>query len=258
MTPEQKEVILRLELYKLTRSELREKIVAMIEACPKFTFAALKEAKLPAVFLQTSGYSDWNRTSLFLLESLTKGGAQAFGRYSPKGSKIKFTKKSLDGDLYLLTSDLQNLMRVSHEQMIVCAKEAGLEIPLANRVEYPLLFLDVPDFIKPEHVKNFVSRTRFRDLTKGGIYTMFTDVHECLEHEHESIRRLVSEKAIATAKVPRLGQDYEDYIARHKENIVFYRWIEPHFMPGGIFAPEKRHDGEGYLKPESIPQGFLK
>jgi hypothetical protein len=113
-----------------------------------------------------------------------------------------------------------------------------LEVPPEVRREYPALFVEIPErFAQPprhtaaERVRNALNPLWVLRKNPIGPATFHAQIAEA----HRQIAILQDTRCQAVAENPDTAADYDQYIADHRRDIDFYRWLRPLVDAGGVF-----------------------
>lgn len=262
MTEAQKETAFRLGFHQMTPREMAEMTCVMLAACPQYKFEELKKAELPALFYVKSN-SSYSQAETLVVHSVTAKAGQATVSRWPNPAQFKIYKSNYKYEIfYALTPDLQNLLGVTHEQIVTAAVEAKLQIPVQVRILYPQLFVEIPASIKAERVRKELSPDFVRFDEQNGIHTTPETLVKAIEYEHSRIVIMSEEKTLRMSKQDlqealETEADYDEYIKKHRDNITFYRWLEPLVQPGAVFGTEKKLSGEPAFDKDKAPRNFV-
>lgn len=244
MTEAQKETAFRLGFHQMTPRAMVEMIRVMLAACPQCCFENLKQQTLPALFYVKSN-SSYSQAETLVVYSVTAKAGQAVVSRWPSPAQSKIYKSGYKYDIfYALTDDLINLLGMTHEQIVATAVENKLNIPVQVRILYPALFVEIPAGIKAERVRKELSPDFVRFDEQNGIHTTPETLVKAIEYEHSRIIIMSEEKTLRMSKqgsqeALETEADYDEYIKKHRDNIAFYRWLEPLVQPGTVFGTEK-------------------
>lgn len=261
MTEQQKEVSLRLGFHRTTPYAMAEQIRAALNVCPQCCFENLKYQTLPRLFYIKSD-SSYSQAEILVVHSITTKGGRATASRWLNPTQFKIYKRSYKYEkFYALTGDLINLLGVTHEQIVTTAAESGLDIPVQVRILYPEFFVEIPAGIDQERVRKALSPDWVR-IGKNGIYTTPETVAKAIEYEHGRIAIMTEEKVSRLAKEDakkalETEADYDSYIKKHRDNIEFYRWLEPFVQPGAVFGTGKKLSDEPYFDKDKTPKNFV-
>ena len=261
MTEAQKETAFRLGFHQMTPRGMAKMIHVMLAACSQYKFEELKKSELPALFYVKSN-SSYSQAETLVVYSVTAKAGQATASRWPNPAQSKIYKSNHKYEIfYALTPDLQNLLGVTHEQIVTAAVETKLQIPVQVRILYPQLFIEIPEGIETERVRKALSPDWTR-ADENGLYTTPEMVIAAIEEEHTAIKRWTELNSLFVKqpdpKIARkLVEDNERIAQSHFHNIEFYRWLEPLVQPGAVFGTEKKLSGEPAFDRDEVPRNFV-
>lgn len=225
------EVALRKGFHKMLAYDMGVKCRKLLDARPTCEFAALEPGK-------TYVYKTYNGNcrEVFTVGEVTPKRTQAV--VGVNGSARRVYKGSYDGTFIELDADLIALADVKHEEVVKAALDAGLDVPPEVRREYPALFVDIPErFAQPprhsaaERVKNALSDSWLRRANPVSPATLDVQIEEA----HRQIAILQDTRCQAVVANPDTAGDYDRYLAEHRADIDFYRWLRRLVDVNGIF-----------------------
>ena len=218
--------------HKLTAYDMAAKCRAMLEARPTCEFATLEPGK---TYCYKPSYG--SRFELVTIGEVTPKRTQAVAAVNGDGPR-RIYKGSYEGTFSELDADLIALSPVKHEEVVKAAVERGLDLPSEVRREYPPLFVEIPErFAQPpchtaaERVKNALNPTWVLRKEPVGPATFDAQIEEA----HRQIAVLQDTRCQAVAANPDTAGDYDRYIAEHRADIDFYRWLRRLVDVGGVF-----------------------
>lgn len=65
-------------------------------------------------------------------------------------------------------------------------------------------------------------------------------IDEIIKREHIEIKVLGEQRVRAIILNPKVAADYDRYVQDHVDSIDFYRWLQPHVSPDGVFYMESK------------------
>ena len=227
------DVALRKGFHKLVAYDMARECRAMLDARPTCEFAGLKPGK---TYCYKPPYG--NRFELLTIGEVTPKRTQAVAAVNGNGPR-RIYRGSYEGTFSELDADLIALSPVKHEEVVKAAVERGLDVPPEVRREYPALFVEIPErFAQPprhsatERVKNALNPTWVLRKEPVGPATFDAQIEEA----HRQIAVLQDTRCQAVAANPDTAADYDRYIAAHRADIDFYRWLRRLVDVGGIFC----------------------
>jgi len=231
-TPVGIDVALRKGFHIIGAYEMSRECRALLDARPTCEFAGLKPGK---TYIYKS--SNGNKMQLLTIGEVTPKRTQAIA--SVNGSMARrIYKGDYTGTFSELDADLIALADVKHETIITAAVGTGLDVPPLVRREYPGLFVEIPEqFAQPpnisatERVTNAFSPAWVR--RDKAVTPAILDAQ--IEEAHQQIARLQDTRCQAVAANPDTTVDYDRYLAEHRADIDFYRWLRRLVDVGGIF-----------------------
>ena len=228
----------------MTKAECGKDIRTRIEARPICEFAGMQSGK---TYFFKHGYDHRNTACKVLacIKTTPKGKQATLSAY-PDHKPYTAYAGSFHGSFYELDAELVGIIGITHREVVQAAlsptrvRESGYfyNPPLKVKIEYPDLFVEIP--------KRFAKRAnteveRVVDSLSPRFPIKAVDrklVAQWIEQAHTSIRSLTCERTRKVCENPALSKDYDEYIEDYKEDIDFYRWLEPLVSKGGMFAPE--------------------
>lgn len=219
--------------HKLTAYEMSSKCRDMLDALPTCDFTGLQPGKTycykprygMGMELVTIGEVTPKRTQA--VASVHGSGARRIYRGSYPG-----TFSELDADLIALSDG------VTHEVVVKAAVDAGLDVPPIVRRAYPALFVEIPERLAqpPRHtaaerVANALNPAWVPRNDPVGPAALDAQIAEA----HLQIAVLQDARCQAVVVNPDNAQDYDQYIADHRADIDFYRWLRRLVDVGGVF-----------------------
>jgi len=203
----------------------------LLEKRPTCGFAGLQPGK---TYVYKPSYG--NYSELLTIGEVTPKRIQAVAAVN--GGARRIYKGSYEGTFTELDADLVALADVKHEEVVKAAVERGLDVPPEVRREYPALFVEIPErFAQPprhsaaERVKNALNPTWVLRKEPVGPATLDAQIEEA----HRQIAVLQDTRCQAVAANPDTAGDYDRYIAEHRADIDFYRWLRRLVDVGGVF-----------------------
>jgi hypothetical protein len=214
------------KFYELTNFQFVEKFKAIVDALPKKSFTELNVGEM---VLYKSEYSYENNV-VYQIHNLTKSKkmADVTRVLIDEAAPYRITAASYKGSFIVFDNSLISMIGVKHSDIIHKAVELKLDIPVDVRVEYPGLFVQLPDRFEVKKLIDFVKPQWGKKVTSKAIFNM-------IKNAHEQIEKLKDEKEKALALGAFTKSDHDKYIDSYKHDIDFYRWLEPHFEKDGIF-----------------------
>jgi hypothetical protein len=225
------DVALRKGFHKLTAYGMGQRCRAMLDKRQTCRFADVQRGK---TYLYKAPYG--GHMELLTIGEVTPKRTQVIAGIN--GSTRRIFKGSYEGTFSELNADLIALSPVKHEEVIKAAVDRGLDVPPQVRREYPALFVEIPErFAQPpshtaaERVKNALSDSWLRRTSPVSPATLDAQIEE----SHRQIAVLQDTRCQAVAANPDVSPDYDRYIAEHRADIDFYRWLRRLVDVGGVF-----------------------
>jgi hypothetical protein len=153
------------------------------------------------------------------------------------GGHRRVYKGSYEGTFIELDADLIAISDVKHETVVKAAVDAGLDVPPVVRREYPALFIEIParfaqaNTTAAQRVANAFSPAWVR--REEAMTPTHLDAQ--IEEAHRQIATLQDTRCQAVIANPDTAEDYDRYIAEHRADIDFYRWLRRLVDVGGVF-----------------------
>ena len=128
---------------------------------------------------------------------------------------------------------------MKHEEVVKAAVDAGLDVPPVVRREYPALFVEIPErFAQPpcHYGRASASNNAFNPAwvrREEAVAPAHLDAQ--IEEAHRQIATLQDTRCQAVVANPDTAGDYDRYIAEHRADIDFYRWLRRLVDVGGVF-----------------------
>lgn len=234
MFKEQLEHTIKNNFHKMTKYEIGVCCQERINSLTKFGFSEIK----PNTVIYRHRYQD--RGNIFVVHSVTPSGKQVVvSNYSPDAegqSQYKIYSGTYGHYMFSeISGDDLLLIGLDHEEIIRFAVESGLnsEIPAKVKIEYPELFVDISDRFLVTRVKNTLGVSWC-----GRKFATEAQVIEWIEERHTDVRKLDEYIPVVRTKNPNNVQDWERYRDGYREDIDFFRWLQPHVSVGGVFYIE--------------------
>lgn len=225
-------VALRLGFHKMPAFDMAQRCRALLDKRPTCQFTELQPGKT-YVYKATYG----SHMELLTVGEVTPKRTQAVAVVNGNGPR-RIYRGSYDGTFSELDADLVALSPVKHEEVVKVAVERGLNLPPEVRREYPPLFVEIPErFAQPpchtaaERVKNALNPTWILRTEPVGPATFDAQIEEA----HRQIAILQDTRCQAVAANPDTAGDYDRYIAEHRADIDFYRWLRRLVDVGAVF-----------------------
>jgi len=226
------DVALRLGFHKMPAFDMSERCRAMLKKRPTCEFAELQPGK---TYVYKAPYG--SHMELLTVGELTPKRTQAVASVNGNGPR-RIYRGSYEGTFSELDADLAALSPVKHEEVVKAAVERGLDVPPEVRREYPALFVEIPErfaqlprHTAAERVKNALSDSWLRRADP--VSTAILDAQ--IEEAHRQIAVLQDTRCQAVVANPDTGTDYDRYLAEHRADIDFYRWLRRLVDVGGVF-----------------------
>lgn len=224
------DVALRKGFHKLTAYDMANKCRTMLEKCPTCRFTDLQPGK---TYLYKAPYG--GHMEMLTVGEVTRKRTQAV--VGVNGSARRVYRGAYEGTFCELTADLVALSPVKHEEVVKAAVDSGLDVPPVVRREYPHLFVEIPERFaqEPRHsaaerVKNALSDSWLRRTSPVSTATLDAQIEEA----HRQIAILQDTRCQAVAANPDTAGDYDRYLAEHRADIDFYRWLRRLVDVGGV------------------------
>ena len=224
------DVALRKGFHKLTACEMGQRCRAMLDKRPTCQFADVQPSKTYLYKAPCGGHME-----ILTIGEVTPKRTQAVAGIN--GSTRRIFKGSYEGTFSELDADLIALSSVKHEEVVKAAVERGLDVPPVVRREYPALFVEIPERFAhgchsaAERVANALNDAWVRRINPVSLATLDAQIEEA----HRQIAVLQDTRCQAVAANPDTAPDYDRYIAEHRADIDFYRWLRRLVDVGGIF-----------------------
>jgi hypothetical protein len=226
------DVSLRMGFHAMLAFDMATKCRAMLDARPTCQFAELQPGK---TYVYKPPYGDGMQ--LVTIGEMTPKRTQAIA--SVNGSMARrVCRGSYTGTFCELDADLIALSPVKHEEVVKAALERGLDVPPLVRRLYPALFVEIPERFAQEprttaaqRVTNALSNSwvmRSEPLNPAHLDAQ-------IEEAHRQIATLQDTRVQAVVANPDTTADYDRYIAEHRADIDFYRWLRRLVDTGGVF-----------------------
>jgi hypothetical protein len=211
-----------------------------LDSLPTYTLdmLATRVINFPCLVMETSmsgGYFSHRSRTILTLHKFTPSKTQAIvSNYNNHSNQYKITRKS-SGTFSIIPEDLVWLIGLNdHKRIVEFALEKNLNIPASVRVEYPELFIDIPQWVKEDHNKQFTK------LLNGKGYWKYdrllpTNLESMIEEKIKYVGKLQFEMESASLRSPNSRGDYEKLISDNMRTIELYRWLIPHISEGGVF-----------------------
>ena len=204
----------------------------LLEKRPTCGFAGLQPGK---TYVYKPSYGNYRE--LLTIGEVTPKRTQAVAAVNGNGPR-RIYKGSYEGTFTELDADLVALADVKHEEVVKAAVERRLDVPPEVRREYPALFVEIPErFAQPprhtaaERVKNALNPTWVLRKEPVGPATLDAQIEEA----HRQIAVLQDTRVQAVVANPDTAEDYDRYLAEHRTDIDFYRWLRRLVDVGGVF-----------------------
>lgn len=226
------DVALRMGFHQVVAYDMSVKCRAMLDARPTCQFADVQPGK---TYVYKPPYG--NHMQLVAVGEVTPKRTQAVA--SVNGSAAcRIYRGSYEGTFSELDADLIALSPVTHEEVVKAAVEHGLDVPAEVRRQYPALFAEIPERFSqsPRHtaaerVKNALNPDWVRRTERVGPATFDAQIEEA----HRQIAILQDTRVQAVVANPDTAPDYDRYLAEHRADIDFYRWLRGLVDVGGVF-----------------------
>lgn len=235
-------VAFRLGFHMMSQHDMASKGREMIAALPHPRFDGLEPGK---TYLTRHGIGACGRDVVFRVVSVTPKRTQAVVTHPPLYDK---TYRLNAGDYNVaeiteMDADMLAFVGKTHADVVAAAKAAGLYdggAPMAVKVKYPHLFVEVPErFAKGE--RETAAQRLQHTLDRPGWgrreYLTAEDVMAFVEQAHKHIKALTCQRNQAKALDSSVAGDYDRIMAEHMGDVEFYRWLLPHVSEGGVFCP---------------------
>lgn len=226
------DVALRKGFHKMPAFDMAQKCRAMLDKRPTCAFPELQPGK---TYVYKASYG--SHLELLTVGEVTPKRTQAVAAVNGNGPR-RIYKGSYEGTFSELDADLIALSPVKHEEVVKAAVERGLDVPPEVRREYPNLFVEIPErfaqpprHTAPERVRNALSDSWLRRTSPVSTATLDGQIEET----HRQIAILQDTRCQAVAANPDTAVDYDRYLAEHRADIDFYRWLRRLVDVGGVF-----------------------
>ncbi len=226
------DIALRMGFHKLPAFDMAQACRKLLDARPTCQFAGLQPGK---TYVYKASYG--SHVELLTIGEVTPKHTQAVASVNGSAAR-RIYRGSYEGTFSELDADLIALSPVKHEEVVKAAVERGLDVPPKVRRQYPALFVEIPERFAQEprttaaqRVTNALSDSwivRPRPLCP-------TDLDAQIEEAHRQIAVLQDTRVQAVVANPDTAVDYDRYIADHRADIDFYRWLRPLVDLGGVF-----------------------
>lgn len=226
------DVALRMGFHKMLAFDMGQKCRAMLDKRPTCRFADVQPGK---TYVYKALYG--NHMEMLTIGEVTPKRTQAVASVN-QGEPRRIYRGSYKGNFSELDADLIALANVKHEIVVKAAVDAGLDVPPEVRREYPALFVEIPErfaqlprHTAAERVTNALNDTWVRRTNPLSPATLDAQIEEA----HRQIAVLQDTRCQAVVANPDTAPDYDCYIAEHRADIDFYRWLRRLVDVGGIF-----------------------
>jgi len=226
------DVALRLGFHKMPAFDMAHRCRAMLDQRPTCKFADVRPGK---TYVYKAPYG--SHMELLTVGEVTPKRTQAVASVNGNGPR-RIYRGSYEGTFSELDADLIALSPLKHEEVVKAAVECGLDVPPEVRREYPALFVEIPErFAQPprhtaaERVKNALNPTWVLRKEPVGPATFDAQIEEA----HRQIAVLQDTRCQAVVANPDTAADYDRYLAEHRADIDFYRWLRRLVDVGGVF-----------------------
>jgi hypothetical protein len=224
------EVAFRKGFHQMVHNEMARECQAMLAACPSCEFEGLEAGKS---YCYKPSYGEMR---LIVVGEVSPKRAKA--TVSINGSSlVAIYRGNFHGTFIELSADLRALTGITHEMIVAAAVAAKLDVPPLIRRQYPDLFVEIPErFAQPRHsaaerVKNALNPAWVLRTEPVGPVTLDGQIEEA----HRQIAILQDTRCQAVVANPDIDTDYDRYIAEHRADIDFYRWLRRQVDIGGVF-----------------------
>ena len=225
------DVALRMGFHAMPAYDMSVKCRAMLDARPTCDFAGLEPGK---TYVYKPPYGSM---ALVTVGEVTPKRTQAVASVNGSGA-CRIYRGSYTGPFSELDADLIALSPIKHEEAVKAALERGLAVPAEVRRQYPALFVEIPERFaqEPRHtaaerVKNALNPDWVLRTEPVGPATFDRQIEEA----HQQIAILQDTRVQAVVANPDTSADYDQYIAGHRADIDFYRWLRRLVDVGGVF-----------------------
>jgi hypothetical protein len=226
------DVALRLGFHKMPAFDMAQRCRAMLDKRPTCKFADVQPGK---TYVYKAPYG--SHMELLTVDEVTPKRTQAVASVNGNGPR-RIYRGSYEGTFSELDADLIALSPLKHEEVLKAAVERGLDVPPEVRREYPALFVEIPERFaqSPRHtaaerVKNALNPTWVLRKEPVGPATFDAQIEEA----HRQIAVLQDTRCQAVVANPDTAADYDRYLAEHRADIDFYRWLRRLVDVGGVF-----------------------
>ncbi len=226
------DVALRMGFHKLPAFDMAQACRKLLDARPTCQFAGLQPGK---TYVYKAPYG--NHVELLIIGEVTAKRTQAVASVNGSAAR-RIYRGSYPGTFSELDADLIALSPVKHEEVVKAAVERGLDVPAEVRRQYPALFVEIPERFaqEPRHtaaerVKNALNPDWVRRTEPVGPATFDRQIEEA----HRQIAVLQDTRVQAVVANPDTAEDYDRYLAEHRTDIDFYRWLRRLVDVGGVF-----------------------
>jgi len=226
------DVALRKGFHKMPAYDMGQRCRAMLDKRPTCRFAELQPGK---TYLYKASYG--NHMELLTVGEVTPKRTQAVAAVNGNGPR-RIYRGSYEGTFSELDADLVALSPLKHDEVVQAAVERGLDVPPVVRREYPALFVKIPERFAqaPRHsaaerVRNALNPDWVRRTEPVGPATFDAQIEEA----HRQIAILQDTRCQAVVANPDTAVDYDRFLAEHRADIDFYRWLRRLVDVGGIF-----------------------
>jgi hypothetical protein len=226
------DVALRMGFHTMLAFDMGQACRKLLDARPTCQFAELQPGK---TYVYKSSYG--NHFQLVTIGEVTPKRTQAVASVDKREPR-RIYRGSYEGTFSELDADLIALADVKHETVVAAAVGMGLDVPPLVRREYPALFVEIPErFAQPprhtaaQRVTNALSDSWIRRTNPVTPATLDAQIAE----SHRQIAVLQDTRCQAVTANPDTAPDYDEYIAGHRADIDFYRWLRRLVDVGGVF-----------------------
>lgn len=231
------EIAFEWQYHKMTKDDMARDLRDRIYKTPAVSFGKLRAGKTYLV----------KSKEVMRVEKVMPSGKQAqvtiFRRDQPDYN-TKIFAGSYYGDVFTeIDKFIFSLGDITHEMIVTDAlKFWGVRaIPARVRRDHPQLFIKIPERLGTKDAAydsgwktHPVDRVK-EALHHYGKYPDFQVMEEIISGHHQHIRDLSRRRVAAQVLNPNTAKDWDEYIKDHEEAVDFYRWLQPHVAPGGVF-----------------------
>lgn len=148
---------------------------------------------------------------------------------------------------YMVTDELAATICLTHREIVEEAIKREIYVHPTVRVEYPDLFVKVPERFEQPHEKSWLAITAVERVRKAlapqlGKHVNPSILSARIKEHHRKIASLREEAVRVCLVNPNSIPHYEEYVRSEMECIDLYSWLMPHVDIGGVFHVESNEE----------------